>query len=649
MSKILSKLKFAGALLLVFTAGLLIGQPAADLAALRAAYPDNDAVVLSLKREVSIRIVDNSPEIVEENYTERILLNDNFMSYIKDQVTYSGMVELLDIKAYTLVPDGRKYRKEVVEEFKIANNPDASVFFDDEVMQRFVYPSLQPGAKTVVSYTLKYKEPRLFGVNFFQDIDPVVSSEFTIHAPEGMQIGFKSFGPGNPIPDPVVKESRNSKTYSWHLEKLDAVRGETDVSSMRRFMLHTKVWIASYKDNAGKEQRYLTNLNDLHTWYSRLVRSANTSISPEMKVLTDSLVNGLKTDEERLKAVYYWVQDHVKYVAFEEGYMGLIPHNPSDVFKKRYGDCKDKSLLLKTMLHIAGLEAHLTWIGTRALPYRFSELPCSGSADHMILTWYNAAGKPLFLDATNTFLSWKLPSIAIQEKEAMVDTDSLRYTIEKVPVIAPEVNLTRDSVHFVIDNNLLRGKGMLTATGYVKIHLVDMLRELDQEKMKRTFSSYISKGNDKCKLDTFRILKDFSRDEDLAINYVVSVPDYLQRNGDEIYVNMHLEKPLQKGTINPKVKKFDAEYRYKYLSKNTFILDIPDGYAVDFIPPDQSGGNDYFSFTFSYTQNARQIILYQDVTINTMVLPRADFEIYNKLVRQINQGYNQSLILKKKL
>ena len=208
-------------------------------------------------------------------------------------------------------------------------------------------------------------------------------------------------------------------------------------------MLHTKVWIASYKDNDGKEQRYLTDLNDLHTWYSRLVRSANTSISPEMKVLTDSLVNGLKTDEERLKAVYYWVQDHVKYVAFEEGYMGLIPHNPSDVFKKRYGDCKDKSLLLKTMLHIAGLEAHLTWIGTRALPYRFSELPCSGSADHMILTWYNAAGKPLFLDATNTFLSWKLPSIAIQEKEAMVDTDSLRYTIEKVPVIAPEVNLTR--------------------------------------------------------------------------------------------------------------------------------------------------------------------------------------------------------------
>ncbi len=642
--------RFFGVIVFVLlTISGIKAQPAEELAAYRVAYPNDDAVVLSQRKEVTITLKNGIPEITEMCYSEHLLLNDNFKSYIEDHVTYSGMVELLEIKAYTLVPDGKHYRKEMVNEFRSINNPDASVFFDDEIQQSFVFPSLQPGAKTVVTYTVKYKEPRLFGANFFQDSDPVISSDFVIEAPEEMVIGNKSFGPDNYSVKPEVTSHRSNKVWTWHLEKLDKVRGESDVSSMRRFMIHTKVWIASYKDKDGREIKYLSDLQDLYNWYVKLTDSSDVHTIPEMKTLVDSLTLNLKSDEERLKAVYYWVQDHIKYVAFEEGYMGLIPHNPSDVFKKRYGDCKDKSLLLKTLLGLANVKANLTWIGTRVLPYRYTNLPCSGNADHMILTYYDSSGKPWFLDATNTFLTWKLPSIAIQEKEALVEKDHSNFKIDTVPIVPAEDNLTKDSVYLTIDRDLIKGKGKILTTGFVKIYLIERIMELDAEKMKRSFSAYISKGNDKCKLDTFKLLTPYNRDAAFSVSYEFTVPDYIRKNGDETYVNLHLEKPLLNGAVEVKTKKFDTEYRYRYLSDNYFVLEIPQGFKVDFVPPDVSGENEFLAYSFSYKQTGNQVILHQYVKTKTLVLPKSGYEVFNKIVKQLNQGYNQSLILKQKL
>lgn len=74
---------------------------------------------------------------------------------------------------------------------------------------------------------------------------------------------------------------------------------------------------------------------------------------------------------EKIEAVFYWVQDNIRYIAFENGIMGFKPEAASKVYQNRYGDCKGMANLLKEMLKICGYDARLTWIGTNDIPYDY--------------------------------------------------------------------------------------------------------------------------------------------------------------------------------------------------------------------------------------------------------------------------------------
>ena len=69
--------------------------------------------------------------------------------------------------------------------------------------------------------------------------------------------------------------------------------------------------------------------------------------------------------EERVLAALRFVQDEVRYLGIESGVSGYKPAAPSTVFDRRFGDCKDKSFLLVTILRALGIEAWPTLVNTR--------------------------------------------------------------------------------------------------------------------------------------------------------------------------------------------------------------------------------------------------------------------------------------------
>lgn len=65
----------------------------------------------------------------------------------------------------------------------------------------------------------------------------------------------------------------------------------------------------------------------------------------------------LPTPEQRAVAALRWVQDEIRYFSVSMGESSHRPHSPADVVRDRYGDCKDKTYLLVTLLRAMGLEA----------------------------------------------------------------------------------------------------------------------------------------------------------------------------------------------------------------------------------------------------------------------------------------------------
>ncbi|HXI73801.1 MAG TPA: DUF3857 domain-containing transglutaminase family protein [Verrucomicrobiae bacterium] len=103
--------------------------------------------------------------------------------------------------------------------------------------------------------------------------------------------------------------------------------------------------------------------------------------------------------EQQVLAVLRFVQDEVRYFGIEIGVSANKPADPSTVFTRRFGDCKDKSLLFVTLLRGLGIEAYPVLVNTQARHTVQDWLPSAGSFDHCIAV-VRLDGQTWWLDPT---------------------------------------------------------------------------------------------------------------------------------------------------------------------------------------------------------------------------------------------------------
>ncbi len=99
----------------------------------------------------------------------------------------------------------------------------------------------------------------------------------------------------------------------------------------------------------------------------------------------DRIRAGHATPKDRLAAALRFAQDEIRYMGIEIGVNSHEPRSPADVLQKRFGDCKDKSLLLVAMLRELGIEAHPVLVNTIDAREMDRWLPDAGLFDHAIV------------------------------------------------------------------------------------------------------------------------------------------------------------------------------------------------------------------------------------------------------------------------
>jgi transglutaminase-like putative cysteine protease len=126
-----------------------------------------------------------------------------------------------------------------------------------------------------------------------------------------------------------------------------------------------------------------------------------TPLSPELKQAINEWKH-LPGKEERVLAALRFVQDDVRYLGIESGASGYKPAAPATVFDRRFGDCKDKSFLLVTILRALGMEAWPTFVNTRWRQTVADLHPAVTIFDHVI-TQVKLDEATYWLDATANY------------------------------------------------------------------------------------------------------------------------------------------------------------------------------------------------------------------------------------------------------
>lgn len=631
----------------VLFAGAIYGQTEFDQ--LKAKYPTKNGVFLKQDQTVNITLDKNGQPLIEITHDEeRMFLNDNFRHYAEESIGYSSFLDLQEVSAYTHVSNGDKVKKIKVDQFFDEKDESAMVFHDDSRIKSFFYPGLDKGAKTTLNYTQVLNEPQLFGSFFFSSYLPVESAKYTIQTPADMEISYKLFGKQSEKVKYTVVTKGNIKTHSWEAKELDELNFESNSVDVKYYATHVIVYINTYKFK-NQEHHIIRNVDDLHSYYREFVKGVNDQTDPELKQLADSLTVGLTSNDEKVKAIFYWVQDNIKYIAFEDGYGGFIPRKADLVCDRRFGDCKDMASILYAMINSIGIPAYYTWIGSREIPYKYSEVPTPSADNHMICT-YISNGEYIFLDATGQRLPYGMPTAFIQGKEALISLSESEYKIVEIPVISYTECQTIDTVYATINNTSVEGTGEVYYKGYISNFLSDYIRNMSDTELEMFSAESFMKGNNKCKAAYDEIRGEDDRDSPLEIDYHFSVPDYVRVNGDELYLNPFLKKYFSDGKINVETNKVDKESLYEEMNRNVIIYEFPEGYKLDFIPENYHISNDYFTSEVTYKVNEEDetIEVQTYFETKTLILPVDMFNEWNTMIKQLNKAYSELIIFKKK-
>jgi transglutaminase-like putative cysteine protease len=611
---------------------------------LRKKYASENAVYVIRSENAVVKIENNLPVIYSNIYEELLLLTDQASDYSGKEIYWANFSSIENIDAHSVIPDGDKYKTIKVKEFKPTNEIAEGEFYDDEKAYKFSYPGLVNGAREVLSYTERISDPHLFGRFFFKIFEPAEESEYSVTVPTGVKIRYKLFNANDSAVKFTMKQEEQNTIYTWTMHAPEKLKFDESAPNVSYYAPHIVVLLDSYTIN-GVEKKVLSDTNALYDWFYSMVKHVDTAISPGVKKLVDSITDGAAGNLEKAKRIFYWVEDNITYVAYEDSLGGFTPREASLVCSRRFGDCKDMASTLVEMMRVAGLKAYQTWIGTRDIAYSFREVPSPMATNHMICA-YIENGRTYFLDATAKYAPFNLVTSMIQGKEAMVGFGADKYEIVKVPILDTDKNELIDSTRLIIDNSQIRGDGNFTAKGYAKVDISEELLNYENKEKKNLLVALLGKGNNSFRIDSSSFQNIADKDKDLNIQYKFEINNYIQRDDKDVYVNMLLSKKYQSDLIEND-RQAPREFEYKNIDKSINVLQIPEGYKVSSIPDSSSYTNPMFGFKINYRLKGQTLICQSYIYVNTLMLNAADFGQWNKMIHQLSKAYNETVTLTK--
>ncbi len=391
---------------------------------------------------------------------------------------------------------------------------------------------------------------------------------------------------------------------------------------------------------------YLSSINDwkmIADWYRGLIHK-NTLSDADIALKALELTKDKTTQKDKARAILEFIQDNFRYVALNFGDNSVEPHPTNEVFKNRYGDCKDLSLLAKQMLKLSGIDAHICLFSSEFNGNPQNTLPNPSVFDHEILQ--------ISLDGQNYFVDPQIKGFDFGQFPASYDNayamiiDEAGYKFDRLPVASKEDHSLMSQADITVNGN-----GSAVFGVHVKLPL-----EASQS-FKQSWTSFTNEDKDKF---FEKLEQNFTRGGKMLDRKVQGIENrygpiefdlkYESPNAYPIVNDMILIKEENQSDIPD----FSQEHR-KYpifspsnsLIKNINIYHIPDGFKVDFVPSNYSLTIDLMEVSANYLKKEDTVEVDSAYLIKRTTIPVERYSQVRDFRKELFTKSDQYIILKK--
>ncbi|SDO38393.1 Protein of unknown function [Pedobacter steynii] len=281
--------------------------------------------------------------------------------------------------------------------------------------------------------------------------------------------------------DPKLKEKDGLNMYEW----------EGNLTKTHRVTDFEPSWYNPLRR---------TQLSDYQNWNEVVNWGLKVNDYPNLKsALLDKKVQELKArsgnnTKKYIELATRFVQDEIRYMGIEIGQYSHKPNSPNKVLRQRYGDCKDKSLLLVHLLAPMNVKADMAYVNTYATVKTGENLPSPFAFNHVVVV-VNYNNNKTWIDPTISYQRGTFDSIYFPDYgEALVIKPGVN-ALEKV------ISIPTGKLSSVLEFNVpdtLAGKkaSLLIKTTYTDNYADNMRAEIAEsgtEALEKSYLEYYGK------------------------------------------------------------------------------------------------------------------------------------------------------------
>ncbi len=536
-------------------------------------YPEADTLVLF--NHFSHDVLPTGQSRYTTHQVVKILTERGIQKYGDIAIPYQPASQNIGINiARTITADGRALHPPD-EAYNDVTPPGLLAYnlYSDAMWKVISMVGLAPGVCIEYKVTLEDKaaggETWITGGYNFQSAEATLETSYALQMPKAWYLQWElanTTSQTNPLVPQISYTENDTVIYIWRY-------GETAALALEDGMPHVNDIVPRLQYSSIADWR------DVYTWYKELAKDRYTP-DAEIEAKVQHLTRDLRTDETKIRAIYNFVTSKIRYVGIELGQSAYQPSYATEVFQMQYGDCKDKTTLLISMLDLVGIKAYPCLISMAPHERVDTALPFLSQFNHMIAAVPTSADTYIWLDPTAATCSYGYLPYSTQGRTGFLISDTQGVFVE-TPVFPPEANRLVSKTELTLSGKGdVQGRLHIQTTGQYSLNTRWTYQQIHPGAVRNTLATELSQQFPGIQIKEWRMSDPHDLNNvPVEIHLGFQVRNYAQTLGNSMLLPLPIDEfAAYAETFVNEHRTYSLDFGYPMRIEKVINIQIPEGW-----------------------------------------------------------------------
>ncbi len=572
-------------------------------------------------------VADNGLSTVRRQQLFYLATEQAVRDYSSRSVQYSPAWQQLHVlHARVYKPDGRVLEAEEAGDAGVADT-NISMYYD--VRSRQVrFPALQRGDVIELDYRITpatHLNPYgdyFGGLVAFRSTLPEQLQRYVLITPARRKFNIVA----RRMPAAAVSEGDGKRIYRWELHNSAALPDEARGPSLTAIAPWVHISTFASWDELGR-------------WYAQLIQP-QLVLDPALREVAARLLKNTRDERERIAAIHQFVLRNTHYVALEFGIYSYKPYPVSQVYARRYGDCKDKASLMIALLRQAGIDADIALVRTRKLGEVDPETASIALFNHAVVY---VPKYDLWLDGTAEYAGSRELPLDDQGASALVVSLDGHAALRRIPVTSPTDNYTRRTVRAqVMSDGRLQFSGVFYTRGE---DAPGLRRDYETpERQRDMLRNTLAQVFPSVRVDEVQVNGAHDLEHPVTVEFRGTLDTFAGHSSMPL-ASSWMPRTYVQNLAQLEERTEDLLLPAPWTTEEELHFELPPGAVVTSMPADTVLDTPFGSASLRYQRLGREVVVRTSVQFRQLRIRPAEYAAFRDFCQQVEQAFHNEVKL----